>query len=222
MTNLQTIVLTKDPQEGSKNDDSITVTSSEGLPINVDVSTSFTIDPAKVPSLYTKYRASVDTIAHTFMRQTIREGLQSYFAKYTAEELYSNKKEIARSEIQKFLAEKLGPDGFLINQFTLNTVRVPDQVTQAINGKVAMIQEAQKAEAEVRKTEALAKQRKAKAEGEAQAMRLKADAESYYNETVAKSLTPVYIQYKSLDKWNGTLPSVQAGGAVPFIQIPVK
>src|SRR5438876_10139404 len=41
---LQTLVLTRSVHEGSANDDSITVTSSEGLPINVDVSCSFTLD----------------------------------------------------------------------------------------------------------------------------------------------------------------------------------
>src|SRR5262245_17980133 len=68
-TNLQTIILTNQDNEGSANDDSITVTSSEGLPSNVDVSMSFTLDAARVPAIYTKYRADIDHIAHTFMRQ---------------------------------------------------------------------------------------------------------------------------------------------------------
>lgn len=220
-TNLQTIVLTKSPAEGSKSDDSITVTSSEGLPISVDVSLSFTLDPNKVPTIYTKYRAAIKDITHTFIRQTVREGLQATFAKYTAEQLYSDKKEPARAEIQAFLTEKLGVEGFVVSQYTMNELRVPTQVTEAINAKVAMTQEAQKAEAAVRRTKAEAEQRKAQAEGEASALRLKADAEAYYNQTVAKSLTPEYITYKSLEKWDGQLPQVNGGGSVPFIQIPM-
>lgn len=219
-TNLQTIVLTKSTKEGSENDDSITVTSHEGLPINVDVSMSFTLEAAKVPAIYEKYRSDITKIAHTYVRQTLREGLQLTFAKYTAEELYSDKKEVARAEVQQYLVSRLKDEGFDISQFTINETRVPHQVTEAINAKVAMTQEAQKAEAEVRKTRALAEQRKAQAEGEAAAMRLKADAEAYFNLTVAKSITPEFVQYKALEKWSGTLPSVTAGNnAVPFINL---
>lgn len=217
---LQTLVLTRQPTEGSPLDDSITVTSSEGLPINVDVSMSFTIDNAKVPAIYTKYRAGVDNIKHVFMKQTVREGLQEVFARYTAEQLYSTKRQDARIEVQKMLVDRLGPEGFQVTQFTLNETRVPDQVVQAINGKVAMTQDAQKAEQEVRKTKAQAEQAVAAAEGQARAKRALAEAEAYYNTTVAKSLTPEYVQYKALEKWNGELPQMMSGGgSVPFINI---
>lgn len=219
-TSIQTLILTKAHTEGSPNDDSITVNSSEGMPISVDTSMSFTLDGAKVPNLYTKYRNDLDHIKTTFLRQTIREALQATFAKYTAEQLYSSHKEKARAEAQQYLQEKLGVDGFVLAQFTVNELRVPEQVTRAINAKVAMIQDAQRSEQEVRKTEALAKQHVAEAEGKAKAKRAIADAEAYYNMTVAKSITPALIQYEGLRKWNGTLPHYLGGNApMPFVQV---
>src|SRR6185295_7707577 len=115
--------------------------------------------------------------------------------------------------------EALGTEGFLIQQFTLNETRVPQAVVEAINAKVAMIQESQRAEAQVRKTEAEAKQRVAQAQGEADSKRLSADAEAYFNKTVAASLTPEYVQYKALERWNGELPQMMGSGAVPFINL---
>jgi regulator of protease activity HflC (stomatin/prohibitin superfamily) len=218
-TSVQTLVLTKSVHEGPPIDESITVTSSEGLPVNLDVSLSFTLDPSKVPSIYTKYRNDIRVIAHGFVRQTIREGLQSVFAQFTAEQLYSTKREESRVEVQKFLTDRLGREGFNIQQFTINETRVPDAVVQAINGKVAMIQESQKAEAEVRKTEAEAKQRVAQAQGEAAAKKLSADAEAYFNKTVAASITPEFVQYKALEKWNGELPQMMGSSAVPFVNL---
>jgi regulator of protease activity HflC (stomatin/prohibitin superfamily) len=218
-TSVQTLVLSKSPHEGQPIDESITVTSSEGLPVNLDVSLSFTLDPAKVPSIYTKYRNAIDVIAHNFIRQTIREGLQSVFAQFTAEQLYSTKREESRVQVQTFLTQRLGSEGFVIQQFTVNETRVPEAVVQAINAKVAMIQESQKAEAQVRKTEAEAKQRVAQAQGEADAKRLTADAEAYFNKTVAASITAEYVQYKALEKWNGELPQMMGTGAVPFVNV---
>jgi len=218
-TSVQTLVLAKSPHEGSPVDESITVTSSEGLPVNLDTSLSFTLDPAKVPTIYAKYRNDVDVIAHNFVRQTIREGVQTTFAQFTAEQLYSTKREESRVEVQKFLTDRLGKEGFVVQQFTINETRVPDAVVQAINAKVAMIQESQKAEAQVRKTEAEAKQRVAQAQGEAEAKKLSADAEAYFNKTVAASITPEYVQYKGLEKWDGALPQMMGQGAVPFVNI---
>jgi len=218
-TNVQTLVLSKSPHEGQAIDESITVTSSEGLPVNLDVSLSFTLDPAKVPVIYTKYRNDITVIAHNFIRQTIREGLQSNFAQFTAEQLYSTKREESRVEVQGFITKRLGAEGFIIQQFTVNETRVPEAVVQAINAKVAMIQESQKAEAQVRKTEAEAKQRVAQAQGEADAKKLSADAEAYFNKTVAASITPEYVQYKALEKWNGELPQMLGSGAVPFVNL---
>jgi len=219
-TSVQTLVLSKSPHEGQSIDESITVTSSEGLPVNLDVSLSFTLDPSKVPAIYTKYRNDITVIAHNFIRQTVREGLQSNFAQFTAEQLYSTKREESRVEVQGFITKRLGAEGFIIQQFTVNETRVPEAVVQAINAKVAMIQESQKAEAQVRKTEAEAKQRVAQAQGEADSKRLSADAEAYFNKTVAASITPEYVQYKALERWNGELPQMMGGsGAVPFVNL---
>jgi regulator of protease activity HflC (stomatin/prohibitin superfamily) len=218
-TSVQTLVLAKSPHEGHPIDESITVTSSEGLPVNLDVSLSFTLDPAKVPTVYSKYRNDIDVIAHNFIRQTIREGVQSVFAQYTAEQLYSTKREGSRVDVQTFITDRLGKEGFIIQQFTINETRVPDAVVQAINAKVAMIQESQRAEAQVRKTEAEAKQRVAQAQGEADSKRLSADAEAYFNKTVAASITPEFVEYKALEKWNGELPQMMGAGAVPFVNV---
>jgi regulator of protease activity HflC (stomatin/prohibitin superfamily) len=214
----QTLVLTRTSTEGSMTDESITVTSSEGLPINVDVSMSFVLEEAKVPHIYKKFRRDLEHIQRSFMRQTVREALQETFAKYTAQQLYSDKRETARSEVQGLLAHRFADDGFNVTQFTLNETRVPEAVTQAINAKVAMIQEAQRAEQEVRKTEALARQKVTEAQGEAQAAKLRADAEAYANERVAKSLTPALVEYMKITKWDGKLPQV-TGGATPLLNL---
>lgn len=217
-TNLRTLILADG--DSDKANDGITVNSKEGLPITVDVSLSFTLDPSKVPALYQKYRVPIGEISTKFVRQTVREGLQSNFAQWTAEQIYSEKKEIVRAAAQQFLVDKLTPEGFQIQQFTLNDVRVPKQVTDAINARVAMVQEAQRADAEVKKTEAIARQREAQADGEAKALRTRADAEAYYNKTVAESLTPAFVQYQAQQRWDGKLPQFTGGGAVPFIEVP--
>lgn len=224
---MQSLILTKDPKEGAKSDESITVTSSEGLGISVDVALNFTLDAKKVPQIYEKWRADITDIAHKYIRQTIREGLQDTFAKYTAEELYSDKKETARAEVEKFLRDRLTPYGFMISQFTINRIEPPAQVIQAINAKVAMVQQAQQSEQEVKKKEAEAAQKVAiakgdadamqtEAQGEAQAITVKAEAQAKANKLLSESLTPQLVEYEKALKWNGQLPTM-TGGVTPMV-----
>lgn len=217
-----TLVLSKD--------EAIVVNSSEGLPIKLDVSLSLTLDPKKVPKIYAKYRNELDMILHSYVKQAIREGIQETAAKYTAEQLYSTKRAETRAEVQEFLKVKLGSDGFHIEQFVINELQPPAQVVEAINSKVAMVQQALKAEQEVKKTEAEAKQAvaraegqarsaRAEAEGQAASLRVMADAESYYNQKVSSSITSSLVQMKAIEKWNGVTPQVSGTTGTPFINV---
>ena len=36
--------------------------------------------------------------------------------------------------------------------------------------------------------------------------------------SLSRSITPILVQFKSVERWNGILPQV-SGGAVPFIEL---
>jgi regulator of protease activity HflC (stomatin/prohibitin superfamily) len=212
--------------------DGIVVNSSEGLAVEIDIALNFTLESAKVPTIYSKWRSNIEDISHKYVRQTIREGLQLTFAKYTAEELYSTKKEIGRAEVEKYVVGKLAPEGFLVSQFTVNRIQPPPAVIEAINQKVAMIQQAQRSEQEVRKKQAEAAQKvaeakgladsvKVAAEGEAESIRMRAEAQAKANKVLMESLTPALIEYEKMRKWDGKLPQF-TGGGTPLIQMPVR
>jgi hypothetical protein len=54
----------------------------------------------------------------------------------------------------------------------------------------------------------------AKAEGNAKAMKIKADAEAYYNKTIAASLSPMIIQEDMIEKWDGKMPQIVSGNGM--------
>jgi regulator of protease activity HflC (stomatin/prohibitin superfamily) len=237
-TSMQSLVLTSNPHEGKggpdgkEEDQSITVTSIEGLPIHVDLAFNFTLDPSKVPAIYEKWRMDIDHIEHLYLRQTIREAAQDTFAQYTAQQLYSDKKETARAEVEAFLSKKLVSMGFIPAQLTLNRIEPPTSVVTAINAKVEMAQQAQKAVAEVQKKQAEASQAVAVAEGQAKSMQavaageaasitLRAEAQAKANRILAESITPQLIEYQRANRWDGKLPSVTGAGAIPMMNMPI-
>jgi len=212
-TFLQTAVWTKLDTEGSENDDSITANTKEGLPVNIDISMSYTLESAKIPDLYTKYRSDISNIQATFLRQSVRQAIQDVFGGYTVEDVYGAKKQEIVAKIQGLLVERLTQDGFNFQQFTINEIRLPEQVVASINQKIKAGQEVLTAQQELAKVKIEAEKRIAQATAEAEAIAIQAKA-------VTQQGGQAYVDLQWINKWNGALPTTQMGGAVtPLVSI---
>jgi regulator of protease activity HflC (stomatin/prohibitin superfamily) len=186
---MQTLVLSKDANEGAPRNEEINVNSKEGQPISCDVSISFEIDPVKVPALYQQFRQSIDSIAHGFIRQTIRQSMQETIGTTAVIDFLGEKKAEIVSKIQADVSEKLKPYGFVIRQFTLNEVRVSNVIINAIEAKNATAQATLQAQQELKKKEFEAEQKTATAKGDADANEQKArgDAEATRLNAIAET-----------------------------------
>ena len=223
-TYLQTAIWTKLSTEGSSNDDSITANSKEGVSINIDVTMSYTLEAAKVPDLYVKYRSDIASIQNTYLRQSVRQAVQNTFGDYSVEELYGPKKQEVAGKIQALLVAANSGDGFNITQFTINEIRLPDQVMTSINQKIQAGQDALKAEQVLKQTIIEAQQKNAKAKGDADARLTNAKAEAEAIKIQAAAIQSQggadYVQLKAIEKWDGKLPTqFIPGQSVPFLNV---
>ena len=218
-TFMQTLVLTKLPTEGSPNNDEINVNSKEGQPLALDVSMSFELDAAKVPQLYQTFRTDVKTIQHTYVKQATRQALQEVLGGEAIADVIGPKKAEATNRTRLLLEERLAPYGILVKQFTINELRAPSSVMDAINQKNVMQQQALTAENELQKNTFQAQGDSIKAAGSAKAITALAMAQAHANELLSRSITPTLVQYELVKKWDGKMPTV-SGGATPFIQLP--
>jgi regulator of protease activity HflC (stomatin/prohibitin superfamily) len=216
---MQTLVLTKGPTEGSASNDEINVNSKEGQPLSLDVSMSFEIDADKAPYLYTSFRRDIESIQHTYVKQTIRQVLQEVIGNEEIAAVIGPKKAEAVNEAQRRIAAALAPYGFVVKQFTINELRAPDAVIQAINQKNVMQQQALTAQNELQKNQFQAQGDSIKAAGRAKAILTEAEAQARANELLSRSITGTLVQYEMAKRWNGQMPQV-SGSAMPMIQLP--
>jgi len=221
---LQTAIWTKSSKEGRQDDESITANSREGVPVNIDISASYTLEAAKVPDIYVKYRSEIDAIQKTYLRQSIRQSVQDTFGNYSVEEIYGPKKQEIASKVMSALVEGVGKDGFNFSQFTINEVRLPANIMDAINKKIQSGQEALQAEQVLKKIQVEAEQRVAEANGNAEARLTNAKAEAEAIKIQAEAIQSQggadYVQLKAIEKWNGDLPQQMIPGAtVPFLNL---
>ena len=139
---MQTLVLAKSPTEGATQNEEINVNSVEGQPISLDVAMSFELDPMQVPELYSTFRNDIDFIQHNYVKQTIRQALQEVIGGEAIADILGPKKAEVVNRAQILLEKRLSPYGFVVKQFTINEIRAPQSVIDAINAKNVMQQAA--------------------------------------------------------------------------------
>jgi regulator of protease activity HflC (stomatin/prohibitin superfamily) len=216
---MQTLVLAKAANEGSPDNEEINVNSIEGQPISLDVAMSFELDAMKVPELYSTFRNNIDFIQHNYVKQTIRQALQEVIGGEAIADILGPKKAEVVNRAQTLLDKRLSPYGFLVKQFTINEIRAPQTVIDAINAKNVMQQAALTSQNELQKNEFQSQGDSIKAAGHAKAILAEAEAQAKANHLLSESITPTLVTYEMAKKWNGQMPQV-SGSAIPMIQMP--
>jgi regulator of protease activity HflC (stomatin/prohibitin superfamily) len=193
-------------------EESFSINSKDGSEFRVSPIVNYQIKTEKVPFIFGKYRRSLEQIENGFLKTSVYDAFRIATNSYTADSLISNR-EGFEARVRGILEKQLNAEGFLIQQFTSNLV-YPETFVNAINAKNNAVQQALKAENDVRTAEANAKIKVATANGNADALLVQAKAESEANRMKQQTLTPLLIQQQYVEKWDGKLPVY---GTVPQI-----
>ena len=216
---MQTLVLAKGSSEGSERNEEINVNSIEGQPLSLDVSMSFELNQSKVPQLYQTFRTDIGTIQHGYVKQAIRQALQEVVGSEEIAAIIGPKKAEVVGRTQALIEKRLSPLGIEVKQFTVNELRAPPAVIEAINQKNVMQQQALTAQNELQKNSFNAKGDSIKAYGRATAILTEAQAQAQANRLLSQSITGSLVQYEMAKRWDGKMPMV-SGSSMPMIQMP--
>jgi regulator of protease activity HflC (stomatin/prohibitin superfamily) len=195
--------------------DSFVITTRDAAEFKVDPKLNYHINPDKVPQIYRQYRRPLAEIQQGFMKNTIYDAYRIVANSFTSDSVMSNR-EVFEDRVQNVLTRTLGKDGFIYDQLT-SAITPPPSLRQMIDEKNTSIQARLKAENMAKQAEAEAKVIIARAEGQAKATLIKARAEAEANQLRQKTLTPLLIQQEWVSKWNGVLPTTNAGGSTSLM-----
>jgi len=199
--------------------DPFVVTTKDAAEFKVDPKLNYHVNPAMVPQIYRQYRKTLTEIEQQFMRNTIYDAYRIVANSFSSDSVMSNREKF-EDRIQIILTKNLSKDGFVYDQLT-SAITPPESLRQMIDEKNASIQARLKAENQAKQADAEAKVKVATAMGEAQALLVRAKSESEANRLRQSSLTPMLIQQEWIKKWDGKLPTTQAGGNTSFM-MPIK
>lgn len=177
------------------------------------------------------YRVGFDSSANVYknigkdyedvvLLPAVQESMKSVSAKYTAEELITERAQVG-SEIQTALEEKVSGYGIIIEKFNIVNFDFSSEFNEAIEAKQVAEQNLIKTRTEQEQAiviaEAEAQQKVIAAQAEADAIAAKAQAQADANKLIAESLSSSVIEYEKIQKWDGQLP--YATGSTPIIDI---
>jgi regulator of protease activity HflC (stomatin/prohibitin superfamily) len=217
---MQSYVYTASASEGKKEDESITFSDKDQIPIGADVNVSYTLEGAKAPHFYIKFRNDdIKAFTHGYMRNTMRDAFQIIASRYTYEEINGTGKEKFMKEVRAMMNADLNLYGVTIEQLGfVGSLRPPKAISDSITLKLKANQDALRTENELRQSTAEAAKVVAKAKGEADA-----------NKLLAESLTPVLMEWRKLavtasavEKWDGRRPTVEGAGSGMLLSIDTK
>ncbi len=227
---------------GIKNKNAISVLDSRGLPVSIDLTVQYKLEPTTAPqTIATWGMAWEDKIINPVVRDVTR----NVVGQYPAEDLPLQRNAIAAKIDQQIRKNIDAQPGRPVQLLTVQLRKII--LPQKIKDQIEIVQiakqqvektkyEVEQANQEAQKKAALAtgdaNARKIKAQGQASAVKIEADANSYANVKISKSITANLLKLRQIEvqgQFNDALRVnkdakifLTPGGVVPNIWVDTK
>ena len=176
--------------------------------VHTDIVVQYRMSPEKVPYIYSQFGLNVDD---KILGPGVNEAFKAVTAHYNSEELIT-KRDVVSAEILDHVKTKVAPFDIEVQGISLVNFGFSADYQKAIEAKVIATQSKLKAEQDLDRIKVEAQQAIATAEGRAKAIQIETQA-------INSQGGAAYVQLEAIKKWDGKLPNVNGGGAVPFINV---
>jgi len=175
---------------------------------------NFHIDPSFVNDLYQK--VGLD-FANKVIDPAFNDFVKEVVPIYPITEILPKREEIRKRAMTK-LGDNLARYHIVVDDIYFANIRFSLEYEKAVEAKQVAQQQVETQRQILAQREIEAQQKVATAKGEAESILVVAQGQAKANEVLSRSISPILVEYKGIEKWNGILPQF-TGGAVPFIDI---
>jgi regulator of protease activity HflC (stomatin/prohibitin superfamily) len=175
---------------------------------------NFHIDPSYVNDLYQK--VGLD-FANKVIDPAFNDFVKEVVPIYQITEILPKREDIRKRAMTK-LGENLARYHIVVDDIYFANIRFSPEYEKAVEAKQVAQQQVETQRQVLFQREIEAQQKVATAKGEAESILVVAQGQAKANEALSRSISPILVQYKSIEKWNGILPQV-SGGGIPLIDL---
>lgn len=196
--------------------------------VTVDIALNYQLNPDIVDIIYKNLGRGFQV---SVIEPNMDESLKAVTAKFTAEELIIER-DVVKAKLKDELQGRLTQFSITVLSVSFTDFKFSEQFTKSIEDKVTAYQKALEAQNNLARVsyeqqqkiilaQAEANATVTKAAADAKAVIINAEAQAEAIKLVQEQLTlhPEYLQYLSIQNWNGELPTYFGSGLIPFLNI---
>lgn len=180
-----------------------------GFQAIIKPSFNWSVNPGNAADMYQNLKQDVDQIKDTWLKNAIIGAVNDIANLYTVDSIFNHRAEFEADIVRE--CNKRVSKWFNVSQLRTNIIP-PKEITQAINAKTAAVQEAQAAIQQKIVAEAQAQTQIAKAKGDSAQAVISASGRAEAVRKEQQFLTPMYIDYIRVQRWDGKYPTTMLGG----------
>lgn len=171
--------------------------------VSSTIAVNYHVDPGKVNTVYQEIGLF---FKERVIDPSVQESVKAVSAQFTAEELITRRQEVSEL-IKTDLTSRLEKFNILVDGFNIVDFSFSKSFNDAIEAKQEAEQKALKAKRDLERIKIEAEQMIARAQAEAESQRIQRE-----------TISPIILQLRAIEKWDGHFPQV-VGGALPFIDL---
>lgn len=188
-----------------KSDTRATAASKDLQTVATEIVLNFHLFPDKVNKIFQEIGPEYEK---RIIDPAVQEIVKAVCAEFTAEELIT-KRQLVKDEIKTSLHKRLTTSYISLDELNITDFQFSKIFNEAIESKQTAEQLALKAGRDLERV---------RIEGQQKVVQAKAEAES--QRIQKETISPIILQLRAIEKWDGKFPQVLGGGgAMPFINI---
>ena len=186
--------------------------------VQTTIALNYHINPSQANIIYQQLGADY---ADRIIAPTIQESVKASVAKFNAEELIT-KRATAKAAIAESIANTLGARNIIVETVFITDFKFSPAFASQIESKVVAFQKYLTEQNNLLAVKVIANQTVVQSQAAARSNVAKANGESQAIKIISAQLkqSPQYLQWLSINRWNGQLPYALGSSAVPFFQLP--
>ena len=195
------LLLTKDKREGSKDDESFRVASSDNASIAISFQMSYRFNPDTLVTTYKAFKGMDGTdIVDSRVRTVLKSRISEITTDYSLMDLYSGNRAVINDKITKYLNERFSKQfGIEVLDASIIDVHPDKQLRHAINDRIKAQQKSSQAKVEQETAKVEAETKLIKAQNEAEIKKTEAKGEADANKLISSSITEELIRMKEAE-----------------------
>ena len=187
-----------------------------GFPADIKPSFNYALKPNAVGDMFQNLRIDIKQVEQGWLKTAIVGAVNDVANTWEIDSIFGHRQGFEAAIVAECNLRL--SKWFTVSQMRSNIIP-PEALQEAIVAKTRSVQQAEASIQQALAAEADGKRKIAIARADSAETIINASAKARAMDLTQQKLTPLFVEYKKIEKWDGQLPTTMAGGSGTFLNI---